>query len=69
MIHGMNHFTITAEDRQATLAYYCGLLGLIVIYPIAKLIVNVKIRIVAWQSNVVVNLHFVLRAGLLFLHG
>ncbi len=28
MIHGMNHFTITAEDRQATLAFYCGLLGL-----------------------------------------
>ena len=24
----MNHFTITAEDRTATLAYYCGLLGL-----------------------------------------
>lgn len=28
MIHGMNHFTITAEDRQATLGFYCGLLGL-----------------------------------------
>ena len=28
MIHAMNHFTITAEDRAATLAYYCGLLGL-----------------------------------------
>lgn len=28
MIHGMNHFTVTAEDRAATLAYYCGLLGL-----------------------------------------
>lgn len=28
MIHGMNHFTITAEDRAKTLAYYCGLLGL-----------------------------------------
>jgi catechol 2,3-dioxygenase-like lactoylglutathione lyase family enzyme len=28
MIHGMNHFTITAEDRAATLGYYCGLLGL-----------------------------------------
>jgi catechol 2,3-dioxygenase-like lactoylglutathione lyase family enzyme len=28
MIHGMNHFTITAEDRAATLDYYCGLLGL-----------------------------------------
>ena len=28
MIHAMNHFTITAEDRTATLAYYCGLLGL-----------------------------------------
>jgi catechol 2,3-dioxygenase-like lactoylglutathione lyase family enzyme len=28
MIHGMNHFTITAQDRDATLAYYCGLLGL-----------------------------------------
>lgn len=28
MIQGMNHFTITAEDRQATLDFYCGLLGL-----------------------------------------
>ena len=28
MIHGMNHFTITAEDRAQTLDYYCGLLGL-----------------------------------------
>ena len=28
MIHGMNHFTITAEDRERTLGYYCGLLGL-----------------------------------------
>ena len=28
MIEGMNHFTITAEDRTATLDYYCGLLGL-----------------------------------------
>ncbi len=28
MIHGMNHFTITAEDRDATLGFYCGLLGL-----------------------------------------
>jgi catechol 2,3-dioxygenase-like lactoylglutathione lyase family enzyme len=28
MIHGMNHFTITAENREATLAFYCGLLGL-----------------------------------------
>lgn len=28
MIEGMNHFTITAEDRSATLDYYCGLLGL-----------------------------------------
>lgn len=28
MIQGMNHFTITAEDRQQTLDYYCGLLGL-----------------------------------------
>lgn len=28
MIHGMNHFTITAEDRAQTLNYYCGLLGL-----------------------------------------
>ena len=29
MIDGMNHFTITAESREATLAYYCGLLGLV----------------------------------------
>lgn len=29
MIQGMNHFTITAEDRERTLAYYCGLLGLV----------------------------------------
>lgn len=29
MIHAMNHFTITAEDRAATLAYYCGLLGFV----------------------------------------
>lgn len=28
MIHGMNHFTVTAEDRAATLGFYCGLLGL-----------------------------------------
>jgi catechol 2,3-dioxygenase-like lactoylglutathione lyase family enzyme len=28
MIHGMNHFTITAEDRDKTLGFYCGLLGL-----------------------------------------
>src|SRR6187431_2132206 len=28
MIQGMNHFTITAEDRDKTLAFYCGLLGL-----------------------------------------
>ena len=28
MIEGMNHFTITAEDRDATLAFYVGLLGL-----------------------------------------
>jgi len=28
MIHGMNHFTITAENREKTLAFYCGLLGL-----------------------------------------
>jgi catechol 2,3-dioxygenase-like lactoylglutathione lyase family enzyme len=28
MIVGMNHFTVTAEDREATLGYYCGLLGL-----------------------------------------
>lgn len=29
MIVGMNHFTITAEDRARTLDYYCGLLGLV----------------------------------------
>jgi catechol 2,3-dioxygenase-like lactoylglutathione lyase family enzyme len=29
MILGMNHFTITAEDRAQTLDYYCGLLGLV----------------------------------------
>jgi catechol 2,3-dioxygenase-like lactoylglutathione lyase family enzyme len=29
MIQGMNHFTITAEDRAKTLDYYCGLLGLV----------------------------------------
>lgn len=28
MILGMNHFTILADDRQATLDFYCGLLGL-----------------------------------------
>ena len=28
MIVGMNHFTIAAEDSEATLGYYCGLLGL-----------------------------------------
>ena len=28
MIHGMDHFTITAEDRAKTLDYYCGLLAL-----------------------------------------
>jgi len=28
MIHAMNHFTITAEDRAKSLAFYCGLLGL-----------------------------------------
>jgi catechol 2,3-dioxygenase-like lactoylglutathione lyase family enzyme len=28
MIHAMNHFTITAADREKTLAFYCGLLGL-----------------------------------------
>jgi catechol 2,3-dioxygenase-like lactoylglutathione lyase family enzyme len=28
MIHAMNHFTITAEDRAKTLAFYCDLLGL-----------------------------------------
>jgi catechol 2,3-dioxygenase-like lactoylglutathione lyase family enzyme len=29
MIEGMNHFTITAEDRARTLDFYCGLLGLV----------------------------------------
>ena len=29
MILGMNHFTITAEDRARTLDFYCGLLGLV----------------------------------------
>lgn len=29
MIHGMNHFTITAEDRARTLDFYCGVLGLV----------------------------------------
>jgi catechol 2,3-dioxygenase-like lactoylglutathione lyase family enzyme len=29
MIHGMNHFTIAAEDQAATLDFYCGLLGLV----------------------------------------
>ena len=29
MIHGMNHFTITAENRDTTLSFYCGLLGLV----------------------------------------
>jgi catechol 2,3-dioxygenase-like lactoylglutathione lyase family enzyme len=28
VIDGMNHFTITAEDRQKTLDFYVGLLGL-----------------------------------------
>jgi len=28
MIVGMNHFTVIAEDRQKTLDFYCGLLGL-----------------------------------------
>lgn len=28
MIVGMNHFTILAEDRQQTMAFYTGLLGL-----------------------------------------
>ena len=28
MIHGMNQFTITAENRDATLGFYCSLLGL-----------------------------------------
>jgi len=29
MIQGMNHFTITAEDREKTLASSCSLLGLV----------------------------------------
>jgi catechol 2,3-dioxygenase-like lactoylglutathione lyase family enzyme len=29
MIVGMNHFTIAAESRDATLDFYCGLLGLV----------------------------------------
>ncbi len=29
MIQGMNHFTITAEDREATLGFYVGVLGLV----------------------------------------
>jgi catechol 2,3-dioxygenase-like lactoylglutathione lyase family enzyme len=29
MIHAMNHFTITAENRDATLGFYCGLLGFV----------------------------------------
>jgi catechol 2,3-dioxygenase-like lactoylglutathione lyase family enzyme len=29
MIHGINHFTITAEDRAKTLDFYCGLLGFV----------------------------------------
>jgi catechol 2,3-dioxygenase-like lactoylglutathione lyase family enzyme len=28
MIHGMNHFTVIAEDLDRTLAFYVGLLGL-----------------------------------------
>ena len=28
MILGMNHFTIAAESRDATIDFYCGLLGL-----------------------------------------
>ncbi|MBC7730043.1 MAG: VOC family protein [Microbacteriaceae bacterium] len=28
MIVGMNHFTVLAEDPQATLEFYCGLLGM-----------------------------------------
>ena len=28
MIVGMNHFTVLAEDPQATLDFYCGLLGM-----------------------------------------
>ena len=34
MIHGMNHFTIVAEDRDKTLDFYCTLLG--VVFVIAK---------------------------------
>ena len=29
MIQAMNHFTITAENRAATLAFYCDVLGLV----------------------------------------
>ena len=29
MIHGMNHFTIAAASREATLDFYCRLLGLV----------------------------------------
>ena len=32
MIVGMNHFTVTAEDKTKTLAFYTGLLGLKVGY-------------------------------------
>jgi catechol 2,3-dioxygenase-like lactoylglutathione lyase family enzyme len=28
MIHAMNHFTITAADREQTLAFYCDVLGM-----------------------------------------
>jgi catechol 2,3-dioxygenase-like lactoylglutathione lyase family enzyme len=28
LIHGMNHFTVIAEDLDRTLAFYVGLLGL-----------------------------------------
>jgi catechol 2,3-dioxygenase-like lactoylglutathione lyase family enzyme len=28
MIHGMNHFTVLAQDEDKTLDYYVGLLGL-----------------------------------------
>lgn len=28
MIHGMNHFTVLAQDEDRTLDYYVGLLGL-----------------------------------------
>lgn len=28
MIHGMNHFTVIAEDLERTLEFYVGLLGL-----------------------------------------